>query len=137
MNNLRAHISKFQKPPAALKNESKEKKKSKSKPRIMPEWQDISLGGDIVPQYMVAEDKFASGYLAGLKRQGRLKPFLNLVYQNKASMRPGHIRPSQYRATSNQIGAARHPKSNIDAESNLDSVQNQSKSNLIVLLCSC
>jgi hypothetical protein len=46
----------------------------------MPEWQEVSLIGDVLPQYMVAEDKFASGYMAGLKRQKRLKPFLNLVY---------------------------------------------------------
>lgn len=34
-----------------------------------------------IPEYRVAEDKFASGYLAGLKRQKRLKPYLNQIYR--------------------------------------------------------
>jgi hypothetical protein len=64
INNLRSHINKFAKPPAAF--EAKERKKSKYKPKPIPEWQDVSIVGDQLPQYMVAEDKFASGYLAGL-----------------------------------------------------------------------
>ena len=55
---------------------------------------------------MVAEDRFAQGYMAGLKRQKRLKPYLNMVYLNgqpvvqkmempvrQVNMEPGHIRP--------------------------------------------
>jgi len=70
MNNLRAHLSKLQKPPAAsvVSKASKEGGRThKSKSKAPPEWNDTSVG-DILPHYMVAEDKFASGYMAGLKR---------------------------------------------------------------------
>ena len=70
---------------------------------------------------MVAEDKFASGYMAGLKRQKRLKPFLNLVYNNQAKviLQPGHIRPSKNRGISNKMKSLNRDK-NL-SKSNLDS----------------
>ena len=37
-----------------------------------------------IPEYCVAEDKFAQGYIAGLQRQKRLKKYLNVVYENNS-----------------------------------------------------
>ena len=36
-----------------------------------------------IPDYKIAEDKFASGYLAGLKRQKRLNKYLHVVYDRQ------------------------------------------------------
>jgi hypothetical protein len=71
-------LGKASKPPVAMK-ELREKK-ARSKPKQLPGWQDVSMT-EHAPEYKVSEDRFASGYLAGLKRHGRLKPFLNLVYE--------------------------------------------------------
>ena len=79
MKNLRAHLHKDQKPPVGLRDFT-EGKKLKSKPKQIPNWQDVTQL-EHLPVYNIAEDKFASGYLAGLKRHGRLKPFLNMVYE--------------------------------------------------------
>ena len=46
------------------------------------DWDDSSTAKPEIPEYRVTEDKFASGYLAGLKRQKRLKTYLNQVYVN-------------------------------------------------------
>jgi hypothetical protein len=91
MNNLRAHLSKLQKPPAGLR----EAKKSKAR-KAFQGWQDVSMT-EHMPNYNIAEDKFASGYLAGLKRHGHLKPFLNLVYDKHL---PEYVRPTKLRGAS-------------------------------------
>ena len=38
-----------------------------------------------IPEYCVAEDKFAQGYIAGLQRQKRLKKYLNVLYENNST----------------------------------------------------
>jgi len=65
---------------------------------------------------MVAEDRFAQGYIAGLKRQRRLKPYLNQVYLNGALMQPGHIRPNR----KNMAGRSGMSPMEIDHGSNYE-----------------
>jgi len=47
-----------------------------------------------IPEYKVAEDKFAQGYIAGLARQRRLKPYLNMVYVGEGKHISGYVVPS-------------------------------------------
>ena len=61
---------------------SKIRKNFHSKGAQQREWSDsYAVVNSKIPEYRVAEDKFASGYLAGLKRNKRLKPYLNMVYK--------------------------------------------------------
>lgn len=48
------------------------------------EWNDsYQVNEKGIPDYRIAEDKFASGYLAGLKRQKRLNKYLHVVYDRQ------------------------------------------------------
>ena len=57
--------------------------KAKSKVRGQKkDWDDSGTAIPEIPEYLVTEDKFASVNLTGLKRQKRLKAYLNQVYAN-------------------------------------------------------
>ena len=65
---------------------SKAKKFRQQKDAQSGGWNDgIAVQESKIPEYRVAEDKFASGYLAGLKRQKRLKGYLNMVYKENVA----------------------------------------------------
>lgn len=73
------------------------------------DWNDENQQASI-PAYRVEQDRFASGYIAGLQRQKRLKKYLHMVYQQPASnvqVQPGHIRPSKHQ----RQGGSNHPTS--------------------------
>ena len=65
----------------ARDNVSKSRKQARHHMIVISEksqqWNDSYAIKTDIPEYRVAEDKYASGYMAGLKRQKRLKPYLN------------------------------------------------------------
>ena len=88
MKNLRQHINNKEigKNPTTVGPISQQSLnanyKSKGRPAApqKKEWNDSGMTQPTIPQYRVTEDKYASGYVAGLKRQKRLKSYMNQVY---------------------------------------------------------
>ena len=76
MNNLRHHIKNKEtgKNPGSVGPVSQQslnvnyKSKARPAPPKKQEWDDSGMTAPTIPQYRVTEDKYASGYVAGLKR---------------------------------------------------------------------